>query len=47
MTGSPSCAEEIGMETIIRLSVDTGNSLHVQTVSTASAPWTSCAVASR
>ena len=35
LTGSPSCAEEIGMETIIRLSVDTGNSLHVQTVSTA------------
>ena len=35
LTGSPSCAEEIGMETIIRLSVETGNSLHVQTVSTA------------
>ena len=35
LMGSPSCAEEIGLETIIRLSVDTGNSLHVQTVSTA------------
>ncbi len=35
LTGAPSCAEEIGTETIIRLSVDTGNSLHVQTVSTA------------
>ena len=35
LAGSPSCAEEIGLETIIRLSVDTGNSLHVQTVSTA------------
>lgn len=35
LTGSPSCAEEIGLETIIRLSVETGNSLHVQTVSTA------------
>ena len=29
LMGSPSCAEEIGLETIIRLSVDTGNSLHV------------------
>lgn len=35
LTGSPSCAEEIGLETIIRLSAETGNSLHVQTVSTA------------
>ena len=35
LMGSPSCAEEIGLETTIRLSVDTGNSLHVQTVSTA------------
>lgn len=35
LTGSPPCAEEIGLETIIRLSVETGNSLHVQTVSTA------------
>ena len=34
LAGSPSCAEEIGLETIIRLSVDTGNSLHVQTVAT-------------
>ncbi|MEG0837492.1 MAG: dihydroorotase [Akkermansia sp.] len=35
LTGAPSCAEEIGLETVIRLSDDTGNTLHVQTVSTA------------
>ncbi len=34
LAGSPSCAEEIGTDTIIRLSADTGNALHVQTVST-------------
>lgn len=35
LMGSPACAEEIGIETIIRLSSETGNTLHVQTVSTA------------
>ncbi len=35
LVGAPACAEEIGLETIIRLSADTGNALHVQTVSTA------------
>ncbi len=35
LVGAPACAEEIGLETIIRLSVETGNALHVQTVSTA------------
>lgn len=34
LTGAPACAEEIGMEAIIRLSAETGNALHVQTVST-------------
>lgn len=34
LSGSPACAEEIGTETIIRLSQETGNALHVQTVST-------------
>ncbi len=33
--GTPPCAEEIGIETIIRLAKDAGVSLHVQTVSTA------------
>lgn len=33
--GTPACAEEIGLETIIRLAADTGAKLHVQTVSTA------------
>lgn len=33
--GTPSCAEEIGLETIIRLAQDAGTKLHVQTVSTA------------
>lgn len=35
LMGSPACAEEIGIETVIRLSAETGNTLHVQTVSTA------------
>lgn len=34
LSGASSCAEEIGIEAIIRLAVDTGNGLHVQTVST-------------
>lgn len=33
--GSPACAEEIGLETIIRLARATGAKLHLQTVSTA------------
>lgn len=33
--GTPACAEEIGIETIIRLAKDAGVRLHVQTVSTA------------
>lgn len=33
--GSPACAEEIGIETLIRLAAETGASLHIQTVSTA------------
>ena len=33
--GTPACAEEIGLETIIRLAQDAGSKLHVQTVSTA------------
>lgn len=33
--GTPSCAEEIGIETIIRLAGDAGAAIHVQTVSTA------------
>lgn len=33
--GTPACAEEIGLETIIRLAQDAGAKLHVQTVSTA------------
>ena len=33
--GTPACAEEIGLETIIRLAADAGAKLHVQTVSTA------------
>lgn len=34
LAGAPACAEEIGTDTIIRLSNDTKNALHVQTVST-------------
>ena len=33
--GTPACAEEIGLEIIVRLATDTGCRLHVQTVSTA------------
>lgn len=33
--GSPACAEEIGLETLVRLAEDTGAALHLQTVSTA------------
>ncbi len=33
--GMPPCAEEIGIETVIRLAKDTGAKLHIQTVSTA------------
>jgi len=33
--GSPACAEEIGIETLVRLAADAGAKLHVQTVSTA------------
>ncbi len=33
--GSPACAEEIGIETILRLAQDAGAAIHVQTVSTA------------
>lgn len=33
--GTPACAEEIGLEIIVRLAQDTGCKLHVQTVSTA------------
>lgn len=33
--GTPACAEEIGLETIIRLAADAGAKLHIQTVSTA------------
>lgn len=33
--GTPACAEEIGLEIIVRLAQDTGCRLHVQTVSTA------------
>lgn len=33
--GSPACAEEIGIETLIRLATETGARLHIQTVSTA------------
>lgn len=33
--GSPACAEEIGIETLVRLAKDTGVRLHIQTVSTA------------
>ena len=35
LTGSPACAEEIGIETVIRLSAETDTTLHIQTVSTA------------
>lgn len=31
--GSPACAEEIGIETIIRLAADAGAAIHIQTVS--------------
>lgn len=37
LAGSPPCAEEIGTDTVIRLSYDTRNALHVQTVSTGEA----------
>ncbi len=33
--GTPACAEEIGIETLIRLAKDAGAKLHIQTVSTA------------
>lgn len=33
--GTPACAEEIGIETLIRLANDAGAKLHIQTVSTA------------
>lgn len=33
--GMPACAEEIGIETLLRLARDTGTKLHIQTVSTA------------
>lgn len=33
--GTPACAEEIGIETILRLAADAGAKVHVQTVSTA------------
>lgn len=33
--GSPACAEEIGIETVLRLAADARASIHVQTVSTA------------
>ena len=33
--GMPACAEEIGIETLIRLAKDAGAKLHIQTVSTA------------
>lgn len=33
--GTPPCAEEIGIETILRLAADAGANIHVQTVSTA------------
>ena len=33
--GTPACAEEIGIETLLRLAEDTGARLHIQTVSTA------------
>ncbi len=33
--GTPACAEEIGIETLIRLAKDAGARLHIQTVSTA------------
>lgn len=33
--GTPACAEEIGIETILRLAADAGARVHVQTVSTA------------
>lgn len=33
--GAPACAEEIGLETMIRLARDAGARLHIQTVSTA------------
>ena len=33
--GTPACAEEIGIETLIRLAQDAGAKLHIQTVSTA------------
>lgn len=33
--GTPACAEEIGIETLIRLAADAGARLHIQTVSTA------------
>ncbi len=33
--GTPACAEEIGIETLIRLAEDAGAKLHIQTVSTA------------
>lgn len=46
LMGSPSCAEEIGLETIIRLSVDTGNSCMCRP-SLRPAAWISCAAASR
>lgn len=33
--GTPACAEEIGLEILIRMAADTGAKLHIQTVSTA------------
>ena len=33
--GTPACAEEIGIETLLRLAADAGAKLHIQTVSTA------------
>lgn len=33
--GTPACAEEIGIETVLRLAADAGAAVHVQTVSTA------------
>ncbi len=32
--GSPACAEEIGIDTVIRLAADAGAAVHIQTVST-------------
>lgn len=33
--GTPACAEEIGIETVLRLAADAGAKVHIQTVSTA------------